>query len=266
MPIEAVIARAAVLLALVLACPRVDAAEGSTDYQLGRGDTVHITVFDHDELASDARVSDSGNITFPLIGEIAVANITTRQAELLIAGRLENGHYLKQPQVSVTVTDFQSQKVGVMGQVVKPGQYVLTQSQKVLDVLGQAGGVQLDATADEARLISKDGVTRVIDLRRLLAGDAASNVAVHDGDTLVVPQSPRFFIYGEVQHPGVYRLERGMTFLQAVSAGGGLTGKGTLRSMKVKRTDAGGRERTLSVKAAGPLRQSDVIIVKESLF
>jgi polysaccharide export outer membrane protein len=251
---------------MVLVSARADAVESTPDYLLGPGDTLHISVFDHDELTTNARVSESGNITFPLIGELSVADITTREAEVLLAGRLESGRYLKQPHVSVTVTDFQSQKVSVMGQVQKPGQYALTQSQKVLDMLGQAGGVQVDAAADEARLISKDGVSKVIDLRRLLAGDPAANVTVHNGDTLVVPQSPRFFIYGEVQRPGVYRLERGMTFPQAVAAGGGLTGKGTIRFMSVKRTDAAGVERTLSLKVAGRLQQSDVIIVKERLF
>jgi polysaccharide export outer membrane protein len=253
-------------LAMVLAGPHAVAADLSADYRLGAGDSLHITVFDHEELTSDVRVSESGNITFPLIGELSVSNATTREAEVLLSTELVNGHYLKQAQVSVNVTEFQSQKVGVVGQVQKPGQYTLTQSRRVLDLLGQAGGVQVEAAADDARLIGKDGVTRTIDLRRLFSGDVAANLAVHDGDTIVVPRSPQFYIYGEVQHPGVYRLERGMTIPQAIAAGGGLTDKGTVRSMTIKRSDATGKERNLSLKKALPLQQADVIIVRQRLF
>jgi polysaccharide export outer membrane protein len=135
-----------------------------------------------------------------------------------------------------------------------------------MDLLGQAGGVQIDAAADDAKLIGKDGVTRAIDLRGLFAGDPNANLTVRDGDTIFVPRSPQFYIYGQVQHPGVYRLERGMTLLQAIAAGGGLTEKGTARSLSIKRTDAAGVERTLSAKKAVQLRNADVIIIKESLF
>src|SRR5580698_3071777 len=87
------------------------------DYRLGAGDLLRIAVFDHDELSVDARISQSGNITFPLVGQVQVAGLSTRDAELLLARRLIEGGFVRQPQVSVLVSEYQSQKVSVMGQV-----------------------------------------------------------------------------------------------------------------------------------------------------
>jgi polysaccharide biosynthesis/export protein len=98
------------------------------DYRLGAGDLLRIAVFDHDELGVDARISQSGNITFPLVGQVQVAGLSTRDAELLLARRLIEGGFVKQPQVSILVSEYQSQKVSVMGQVARPGQYPLDAS------------------------------------------------------------------------------------------------------------------------------------------
>src|ERR1700733_1101379 len=81
------------------------ATSKSEDYRLGPGDLLKIAVFDHDELSLDARVSQTGNITFPLVGQVPVAGLSTRDAELLLARRLMDGAFLKQPQVSILVSE-----------------------------------------------------------------------------------------------------------------------------------------------------------------
>ena len=93
----------------------------SEDYRLGPGDLLKIVVFDHDEFSVDARVSQTGNITFPLVGQVPVAGLSTRDAELLLARDLIEGGFVKQPQISVLVSEYQSQKVSVMGQVDEGG-------------------------------------------------------------------------------------------------------------------------------------------------
>lgn len=236
------------------------------DYQLGPGDLLHINVFNHEELSLDARISQSGNITYPLIGVVQVGGLSTRDAELLLARKLSEGAFVRQPQVSIIVTDFQSQKVGVVGQVTKPGQYSLTAAQKVLDVLSMAGGVLSDSAADQATLMRKDGSVQNIDLRKLLSGDMTANVSVQNGDTLTVPRATQFYVYGQVQKPGAYRLEHNMTVSQAISTGGGLTKQGTERRAIVKRRDAKGVEREYRVKSTDVLQPNDVLFIKESLF
>src|ERR1700688_762081 len=98
------------------------------DYSIVADDLIRIVVFDHDELSVDTRISQTGNITFPLVGQVPVARLSTRDAELLLAQHLIDGGFVKQPQVSVLVSEYQSQKVSVMGQVTKAGQYPLDAS------------------------------------------------------------------------------------------------------------------------------------------
>jgi polysaccharide export outer membrane protein len=242
------------------------AAASAEDYRLGAGDLLKILVFDHEELSVDVRVSQTGNITYPLVGQIPVAGLSTRDAELLLARRLSEGGYVKQPQISVLVSEYQSQKVSVMGQVTKPGQYPLDASKRVLDVLAMAGGVLNDTAAEDATLVRADGSRAIIDLEKLFDGDPALNLAVQDGDTVFVAHAPQFYIYGQVQHPGQYRLTRKTTISQAISLGGGLTPRGTQRGAIVKRVDAKGREIKLSVKDEDVLQPNDVLLIKASLF
>jgi polysaccharide export outer membrane protein len=255
----------AVVLAVVLLSLMQTAAKAG-DYRLGAGDLLKIVVFDHDELSVDARISQTGNITFPLIGQVPVAGLSTRDTELLLARRLMEGGFVKQPQVSVLVSDFESQKVSVMGQVTKAGQYPLDSSKKVLDVLAMAGGLLNDTAADDATLVRADGSRAAIDLPKLFDGDPAMNLDVHNGDTVFVRRAPQFYVYGEVQHPGQYRLARNTTISEAISVGGGLTPRGTQRGAIVKRLDARGKEHRYPVGDKDVLQPDDVLLIKASLF
>lgn len=238
----------------------------SEDYRLGAGDLLAIVVFDHGEFSLDARISQTGNITFPLVGQVPVAGLSTRDVELLLARHLIDGGFVKQPQVSVLVSEYQSQKVSVMGQVAKPGQFPLDVSKRVLDVLALAGGVLNDSAADEATLVRADSSRVVIDLQKLFDGDPAANLSVQDGDTVFIAHAPQFYIYGQVQHPGQYRLERKTTISQAISLGGGLTPRGTQRGAIIKRVDPSGKEHRYPVRNDDVLQPNDVLMIKTSLF
>jgi polysaccharide export outer membrane protein len=255
-------------------CPVTSVFADTSDYTVGSDDQIAVTVFNHPELSVTARISKSGNITFPLLGVIPVAGSTTRGLEELLTRRLGEGGFVRQPQVSVAVSDYESQKVAVMGQVTKPGQYALTTSNKVLDLLAQAGGLVSGTTGglatslagDEATLIRRDGTKIPIDLHALFEGDPRQNPAVFGGDTIFIPRAPLFYVYGQVQKPGSYKLERNMTVTQAISTGGGLTPKGSEHWMVVKRRDANGKIRELSVKGRDLLAPDDVLTIKESWF
>jgi polysaccharide biosynthesis/export protein len=259
-------ARALIVVLATVLVGFTQATAAAGDYRLGAGDLLKIVVFDHDEFSIDARISQTGNITFPLVGQVPVTGLSTRDAELLLARHLIDGGFVKQPQVSVLVSEYQSQKVSVMGQVAKPGQYPLDVSKKVLDVLALAGGVLNDTAADEATLVRADRSRVVIDLQKLFDGDSAVNLSLQDGDTVFVAHAPQFYIYGQVQHPGQYRLARNTTISQAISIGGGLTLRGTQRGAIVKRVDATGKEHRYPVRDDDVLQPNDVLMIKTSLF
>jgi polysaccharide export outer membrane protein len=252
--------------ALLLAAATLTVHAAASDYRLGPGDLLKISTFGYNDLTADVRVSESGNITFPLIGQVAVDGLSTRDVESLIEQKLAAGAFIKQAQVSVLITEYQSQKVSVMGQVIKPGMYYLDGSTRVLDLLGRAGGVVEESAASTAVLMRKSGSSQQIDLDALFAGDAKQNPFLASGDTINIPRAPRFYIYGEVQRPGSYRLERNMTLSRAISAGGGLTARGSERRVVVKRRDASGKEKSTSIDGPDLIREDDVLYVKESLF
>ncbi|MET0497398.1 MAG: SLBB domain-containing protein [Steroidobacteraceae bacterium] len=253
-----------VCLLLTLSCAGAGVID--QDYRVGAEDVLKVGTFGYPDLTSDVRVSQSGNITFPLIGQLAVAGLSTGDVEKLIGQRLTDGGFIKNPQVSVLVAEYVSKKIAVMGQVAKPGQYALTSSTKVLDLLAAAGGPLSAIASDSATLMRDDGTRLAIDLRALFDGDLSQNPPVNAGDTIFVPRAPQFYVYGEVQRPGLYRLERNMTVSQAIAAGGGLTARGSEARVIVKRRDGSGEERTIAARDCGALQPDDVLFVKESLF
>jgi polysaccharide export outer membrane protein len=255
---------AALLATCLLSSPR--AADAPTDYRVGPGDLLHIAVFGSPDLAGDARVSESGNITFPLLGAVPVAGLSTRDIETNISRRLTAGHFLKDAQVTALVVDYQSHRVAVLGEVAKPGQYPVVGTRRVLNLLADAGGVLTASAGDEAVLIHADGTRIPLDLVALTNGDASQNPVVGTDDTINVPKAAEFYIYGEVQKPGVYRLARHMTISEAISAGGGLTRRGTERRVLVKRHEADNREERLRLGDSDLLQPNDVVMVKQGWF
>ena len=245
------------------------ASAAASDLQIGPGDVLKILVFDQPDLSLEVRVGESGDITFPLIGTVSVGGGTTADAERKIANQLESGGFIRNPHVNVIVSQMQSQLASVLGQVNRPGRYPLEGKRTVADVIALAAGVSADG-GDIVTLIRENGnqteKTQIDLLTAIREGDLTGNMLVQPGDILYVERAPRFYIYGEVQRPGQYRLERNMTVLQALSSGGGLSGRGTERGMKVKRLDEKGEVQILPVKPYDQLKPDDVLYVKESLF
>jgi polysaccharide export outer membrane protein len=106
-----------------------------------------------------------------------------------------------------------------------------------------------------------------IDMPAILqSGKAELDIAVENGDIIYVDRAPSAYIYGEIQRPGIFRLERGMTLMQALAQSGGLTARGTQRGIKVHRRDAKGTVNIIEINMNDPVLRDDVIYVKESLF
>ena len=210
-------------------------AIAAEDYLLGEGDTVNITVYEQPDLATVARISqDDGTVTFPLLGEVTIAGLSPEDAGRKIERLLKEGGLIKAPQVGLTVKEFFSQKIPVLGQVKKPGEYSLKGESRVVDLITQAGGVQPDAS-DVIIVVKNEAgksVKHEIDLLQFYAGDMTQNIKVARGDFVLVPKMNTFYIHGEVKRPGRYRLERDMTAMQALTVGGGLTGRGSLKGMR----------------------------------
>ena len=236
---------------------------------LGPGDVVRLSVYGSPDLSIETRVSESGHITFPLLGQVDVGGLSVAAAEKKIAAQLQKGGYLKQAQVNMLVTTMASQQVSVLGHVNRPGRYPVEGRRKVLDMLALAGGIHGDGGDMISLVRTRDGKTTratidVVDMVR--RGELDKDYEIAGGDIVFVERAPRAYVTGEVSRPGPFRLERGMTVQQAVSAGGGLSPRGSDRGMKATRKDAGVNLVTVDVKAGDVVQVDDVIVVRESWF
>lgn len=246
-------------------------AEAARDeYLLGPGDALRIQVFQNPDLTVEARVSEAGVISFPLLGALRIGGLSPSAVERLISQRLRDGKFLQNPQVTVNVTTFRSQQVSVLGNVARPGRYPLeTTGMRLSEVLSLAGGVS-PTGADEVVLVTVRGgkPTRFeIDLVDMFAsGDLSMDPPMQAGDVIYVNRAPQFYIYGQVSRPGMYEVDRGLTLAQAIAKGGGLTLRGTDRSVRVHRRYGNKQIQVLEPKLDDPIRPGDLIFVRESVF
>ena len=258
-------------LLFALALPLQPAlAQQQQEYLLGPGDILKISVFKNPDLTLDVRVSESGAISFPLLGAVPVANLTLPAAEKKIAQLLKDGGFVQNAQVNILVTTAVSNQVSVLGQVNRPGRYPLELAGGHLaGILATAGGIA--PTGSDVVIVSgtrngKPFRHEVDTIQMSLSSDNHDDIALVGGDTVFVNRASLFYIYGQVQKPGQYRLERDMTVMQALAVGGGITGKGTRRGIVLHRRDAHGKVNEVEVSLDDDVKDFDVIYVKESLF
>ncbi len=246
------------------------AADSVQEYLLGPGDSIRVQVFQNPDLTLETRVSESGSITYPLIGTVRLGGMAISKAEALIARLLDDGGFVIKPQVSVLVLQIRGNEVSALGHFNRPGRFPLETTQmRLSDVMAQAGGIA-PTGADSVILVGvRDGrpYRREIDVTAMYTGAKVSeDVPIHPGDVVFVQRAPQVYIYGEVQRPGMFRLERNMTVMQALAEGGGLTPRGTQRGVRVHRRDADGRIQVIRPELDERLEPDDVVYVRESLF
>lgn len=240
------------------------------DYVLGPGDTIKISVFQNPDLSLTTRVSENGSITYPLIGAVQVGGLSTSGAEKRIAKALKDGAFLINPQVTVVIDQVHGNQVAVLGQFNRPGRYPLETTQtRLSDLIAQAGGIA--STGSDVVIFAgrRDGkkVWQQIDIGNMFVNNQLDNdFLLQGGDVLFVDRAPMFYIYGEVQRPGSYRVERNMTLVQALASGGGLTARGTQKGVRIKRRDESGKMIEMPAGLDEPVRPEDVVYVRESIF
>lgn len=246
------------------------AANAPSEYRLGAGDAVRVLVYQNPDLTLETRVAETGVISFPLIGNVRIGGLSVSAAEQLIADGLRNGNFIKQPQVTIVLLQIRGNQASVLGQVNRPGRYPIeTTDMRLTDLLATAGGVAPNG-ADLVVLTGLRGGKAYrleVDLPSLFSANSTANdVLVQNGDVLWVDRAPLVYIYGEVQRPGPMRLERGMTLMQALASGGGLTQRGTERGIRVHRKAADGSVQVQQPAMDDALKDGDVIFVRESIF
>lgn len=266
-------ARGGLIALMVLAIGLLVSAAGyaadAPEYVLTPGDIIRVTVYQNPDLTTEARVSESGTFTFPLLGPVRLATLTVGQAEKVIATKLRDGNFVHEPQVNILPTQIRGSQVAVLGQVNRPGRYALELANtRISDMLATAGGIAASG-ADAIVLSGLRGgrvIRKTIDVNALFVDGTASDESVMAGDTLFVERAPVFYIYGQVNRPGAFRLEHNMTVMQGLATGGGVTPRGTERGLRVHRHADDGKLQEVEPKLEDALHANDVIYVRESIF
>jgi len=256
--------------ALLLYVQQGYAQDAVPEYVLGPGDIIRINVFQNPDLTTETRVSESGVITFPLVGGVKVGGLTVPAAEAAIAQQLRSGGFVLQPQVGILPLQIRGNQVAVLGHVNRPGRYPLeTLETRLSDMLATAGGIAATG-ADEVVLVGERGgkpLRVTVNIPEIFAqGDFSKDLRLAGGDRIYVQRAPTFYIYGEVNRPGAFRLEQGMTVMQGLATGGGITPRGTEKGVQIHRRDADGKLQVIEPGLNSALRPDDVIYVRESLF
>ena len=273
--------RSGVVCFFVLAATVALAQEQPGDYRIGSKDLLEIRVLEIPELNVERRVTDSGAIDLPLLGQINIAGKTAvevqQQLETLLRAK-----YVNRANVSVVVKEFANKPVSIVGAVVKPGSLNISGRWFLLQAISAAGG--LDASAGKKIFVLRrgdNGLSDVLEIQRddLLQGATPMwNVPVFAGDVVNIPAKSMVKVYclGEVRQPGALEFDSDdrITLLSVIAKAGGLTDRAS-KTILIKRKGADGKDTETKVnykaviggKQPDPqLKADDVVVVSESFF
>jgi polysaccharide export outer membrane protein len=284
--------QAAVVRVLVTSCLLLGASVGPlaqkdaskapsafTDYVVGPQDVLTITSYDQADLSGKFALEADGTFTFPMIGRVAAGGLTLRGVEGAIKKQLIDEGYFKNPQITVAVDTYKSQRVFIVGEVRTPGTYPLSGNTNLVEALARAGSTLPSASGDAIivhagedasgpTLPTQTNATDIVrvNLRELENGAFELNALLRDGDTIFVPRAQAIYVYGQVRTPGAYNLQQQTTtVLQALSLAGGLTDRGSDSRIKIIRI-VDGEKKELKTKLTDIVQPGDTVVITERFF
>ena len=258
------------------------------DYVIGSQDVLVITSYDQPDLTGKFAVQADGTFTFPLIGRVHAGGMTLREVETDVREQLTEQGFFKNPQITVAVEEYKSQKIFIVGEVRRPGAYPLSGDMRLIEALALAGST-LPTASGEAVIVHASNQAVVVDavrstsgsqdvpqrdtpdnlvrvnLRDLENGVLSQNVGLAGGDTIFVLRAENIFVFGQVKNPGAYPLQPNTTVLQALSLAGGVTDRGSTSRINIVRIVDDERQE-LRVKLTDLVKAGDTIVVPERFF
>lgn len=224
-------------------------------YNLSSGDEVSITVFGEPDLSLNAKINENGSLNYPLLGELRAGGLTVSDLEKTITGKLK-GKYLVDPDVRVSVTEYR--QVYMNGEVGSPGGYSYNPGMTLDKAISLAGGYTPLASKERVILTRViDGVAKKFSMR--------STDAVLPGDIITIEKSLQIFVNGEVQRPGNYVYQQGLTLEKTIALAGGFSSRASKKRITVSR-DVDGQQQQGRIRLGDPVYPGDIISVPEGFF
>jgi polysaccharide export outer membrane protein len=259
--------------------PGLSQTQSAGNYVIGPQDVLAIGIFDQPDLGGKYSVEADGTFSFPLVGRVKAAGLTLREFEQELKKQLADG-FFKNPQVSVAVEQYRSQRVFVVGEVRQPGPVPLTGGMTLIEALARAGSTLPSSSGEVTVVRRKDHkpiagptlpgekeaseVIRV-SIRTLESGELSQNVELQDGDTIFVPRAESIYVFGQVRNPGSYLIQKDTTVLQALSLAGGVTENGAMNRIRIVRL-VNDKRTEIRVNEREVVKPGDTIVVPERFF
>ncbi len=256
------------LISMLLAVPALAQQESLL---IGSGDMLDVRFFDTPELEQHLRVTDLGTIPLLFVGDLKVLGLTPSAAAREVERIMVDKHYMLNPQVAVTVEQYATQSVSVLGQVKSPGAFSINTPRKILDLLALAGG--LTDVADRRITIQRhsNAAIRVDYCFSNHSTDALNDqVMVYPGDTVLVPKAGIVYVLGDVGRPGGYPItsnDSRMTVLQAIALAAGTNKTAAMSEAKLLRKSTSGYQSSpLKVSGMQKGKVPDVVLQPDDII
>jgi polysaccharide export outer membrane protein len=261
----------AALIPVVVFCAVTFASAGQSGLVVSPRDEIGISVYNQPQLSGKFLVDADGTFLYPQVGRIQAAGLTPRSIEVELTKRL--GGIMRNPQVTIVHVPAATKKFTVSGQVQSQGTFTFGGEIRLLEALARAGSIRDDASEQlliirpraEPPAGSKSGAppepeTIVVDLYALMDGDMKHNVALEDGDTVLVRRAEPVFVTGYVNSVNAYPVRRGMTVEQVLALAGGISAQGAKNRIEITRT-VNGAKKTFKVELGDPVKPGDTVKV-----
>jgi polysaccharide export outer membrane protein len=239
--------------------------------RIGAGDMVQVTVFDTPELSGKLRVNADGAVDLPVAGSAAVSGMTPQEAGDAIAKHLKDAGIMLDPRVTVTIEDYATQEVSVLGEVKNPGNYLLLGPHSLYNALSAAGGTTEKAGSDIMITHSADPEnldTIHVDSPNYSQLQRLTNVTA--GDVIYVSRAGSVYVLGDVTKPGEFSMAAGkrLTVLEAIALAQGTTAAAALsRAAIIRKTDDGGAKIIpVDLKRLEKTAQGDQMLTAEDIL
>jgi polysaccharide biosynthesis/export protein len=247
----------------------------AADYLIGEGDTLTISVWGEKALSLDAIVRPDGKITIPAVGEVIAARSTVNDLQTTLTEKI--GKIVKNPIVTVMVSEITNNKVYLFGGGVKLGVFTLAQRTSLLQLLCQVEDVR-KADLKKSYVLRKGKKIKEDFVKLYIQGDTTEDIAIEANDIIYIPANinKNIYVMGAVTTPKFVEYRDGLTIMEAILEAGGFTKYASQNDTMIYRRD-GPREITISVKMKklindgditqnARLQPGDYIVVKEGIF
>lgn len=245
----------------------VDAEQANV---INDGDMLDVVVFESPDLSAKVRVGEDGNVLLPLVGKVHLQGFNLTDASALIRMQLIERRFVKDPQVTVSTTEYATRGVSVLGEVKKPGIYTAMGSHRLDDYISLAEGLTQQA-GTRVSITHRAAPDKPIIVRISSSGKPTpgSNPLIESGDTIIVPKAGQVYVVGDVVRPGEYLMDHDeqLTIMQALALAQGANRTALLKhSIIIRKTDSGRTEIPVDLKKVLSLKSKDLTLVDNDIL